>query len=66
MDLWKNPFKYEIVFNEVLYSNFNGTVSDQELIIFNDSGDAKIGIDHVFAEEGLFDFRIYGPTGKSI
>jgi hypothetical protein len=48
MDLWKNPFKYEIVFNnEVLYSNFNGTVSDQELIIFNDSGDAKIGIDHV-------------------
>jgi hypothetical protein len=47
MDLWKNPFKYEIVFNnEVLYSNFNGTVSDQELIIFNDSGDAKIGIDH--------------------
>jgi hypothetical protein len=64
MDLWKT-FKYEIVFNnEVLYSNFNGTVSDQELIIFNDSGDAKIGIDHVFAEEGLFDFRIYGPTGK--
>jgi hypothetical protein len=46
MDLWKNPFKYEIVFKHCI--NFNGTVADQELIIFNDSGDAKIGIDHVF------------------
>jgi hypothetical protein len=50
----ENPFKYEIVFNnEVLYSNFNGTVADQELIIFNDSGDAKIGIDHVFCRRGF-------------
>jgi hypothetical protein len=49
MDLWKNPFKYEIVFNnEVLYSNFNGTVADQELIIFNDSGDANTGIESCF------------------
>jgi hypothetical protein len=43
----ENPFKYEIVLTTKYYSNFNGTVSDQELIIFNDSGDAKIGIDHV-------------------
>jgi hypothetical protein len=63
MDLWKillsmKSFltKYCIV---ILMEPF-----DQELIIFNDSGDAKIGIDHVFCRRGLFDFRIYGPTGK--
>lgn len=65
MDLWKNPFKYEIIFNDVvIYSNFNGTVADQEQLIFNDSGEAKIGIEHIFSEEGLFDFRMYGPPGK--
>jgi hypothetical protein len=65
MDLWKNPFKYEIVFNDVvIYSNFNGTIADQEQVIFNDSGEAKIGIEHIFSDEGLFDFRMYGPPGK--
>lgn len=65
MDLWKNPFKYEIVFNnEIIYGNFNGTVADQEQVIFSDSGEAKIAIEHIIAEEGLFDFRIYAPTGK--
>jgi hypothetical protein len=65
MDLWKNPFKYEIVFNgEVIYSNFNGTVADQEQIIFSESGEAKIAIEHILSEEGLFDFRMYAPPGK--
>lgn len=65
MSLWKNPFKYEIVFNGiVIYSNFNDNIADQEQVIFNNSGEAKIGIEHIFSEEGLFDFRMYGPPGK--
>lgn len=64
MLLWKNPFKYEFIFNgAVIYSNFNGIVSDVENVIFNDSGDAKIEIEHIFIQEGLLDIRFYGPTG---
>ncbi len=64
MLLWKNPFKYELVFNgTVIYSNFNGIVSDVENVIFNDSGDAKVEFEHIFIQEGLLDIRMYGPTG---
>jgi hypothetical protein len=43
----ENPLSMKsFLTTKYLYSNFNGTVADQELIIFNDS-DAKIGIDHV-------------------
>jgi len=64
MLLWKNPFKYEVIFNNtVIYSNFKNTVSDNENLIFNDAGEAEIGIEHIFLIEGLLDLRFYGPTG---
>lgn len=64
--LWENPFKYEFLFNDaVIYSNFGGTVLDAEKVIFNSSGEAKLAIDHIFTEEGLFDVKIYGPPGET-
>jgi hypothetical protein len=66
MLLWKNPFKYEILFNGlVLYSNFGGTVSDVENVVFSSSAEAKIDIEHIFLDDGLFDVRIYGPPGTT-
>jgi hypothetical protein len=65
MLLWKNPFKYEIIFNgEVINSNFNNTVSDIEQLVFENSGLAKIDIEHILLSEGLLDFKFYGPTGS--
>lgn len=64
MNLWKNPFKYEIFFNDVkLYSNFGGTVTDFENVFFDDSGNAELNIEHIFIEDGLLDIKIYGPPG---
>lgn len=64
MNLWKNPFKYEILFNEaVIFSNFNGIVSDNEQLVFDDNGTAKIVIEHIFVADGLLDIRFYAPTG---
>ncbi len=65
MDLWKNPFKYEILFNDVvIFSNFGGTVADQELLIFEDNETAKIDIEHIIQEDGVMDVKIYGPPGQ--
>lgn len=62
--LWKNPFKYEIIFNgSVIYSNFNAIVSENENVIFNDSSEAKLAIEHIFMQEGLLDIRFYAPPG---
>jgi len=64
MNLWKNPFKYEMVFNGVvLYSNFGGDITDFEQVIFNESAEAKLSIEHIFTEDGLFDIKIYAPPG---
>lgn len=64
MNYWKNPFRYEIMFNDViLYSNFGGVVADFENIIFNESASADLDIEHIFIEEGLFDIKIYAPSG---
>lgn len=66
MNLWKNPFKYEFFFNGVLlYSNFGGTITDFENVIFDESGNAELDIEHIFVEDGLFDIKIYGPPGTS-
>lgn len=66
MNLWKDPFKYELVFNNiVIFSNFGGMVSDAEKLIFDASAEAKIEIEHIFLEEGLFDVKIYGPPGAT-
>lgn len=63
-ELWKNPFKYEIIFNDlVLFSNFGNIVSDNEVLIFEEAATAEIDIEHIVQVEGLFDIRIYGPTG---
>lgn len=65
VDMWKNPFKYEIVFNSVvLYSNFGGEILDQEQLLFDDSGKAALAIEHIFLEEGLLDIKLYAPPGK--
>jgi hypothetical protein len=65
LTLWQNPFKYEIIFNgAVLYSNFGGTVADQEKVIFEKSEEAQVAIEHIFTEEGLLDFRIYNAPGS--
>jgi len=61
-----NVFKYEILQNGiVLYSNFGGLVEDREVLNFDDSGKAEIKIDHIFDNSGLFDIRIYRPTGRT-
>lgn len=65
MTLWENPFKYEIIFNGiVIYSNFGGIILDQEKLIFDASGKAELGIEHIFLEEGLIDVKIYQPPGE--
>ena len=65
MDLWKNPFKYEIVLNgTVLFSNFNGQVLYYEDLVFESNGSAALDLQYVFVEEGLLDIRIYQPFGK--
>lgn len=65
---WNNVFKYEILFNgAVIYSNFGGTIEDREDLIFNESGDCKIQIEHIFppnSPDGLLDIRLYRPTGR--
>jgi hypothetical protein len=67
MLLWKNPFKYEIIFNgDVIYSNFSAIpaeISDVENVIFNDSAEAEIAIEHIFIQEGLLDILFYAPPG---
>jgi hypothetical protein len=65
MNLWKNPFQYEMIFNEaVLYSNFGGVVTDFEKIIFDDSANSVLEIEHIFIEDGLFDIKIWAPPGN--
>jgi hypothetical protein len=65
LNVWKNPFKYEIIFNNVvLYSNFGGVILDQETLIFDDSAKATLAIEHIFLEEGLIDLRFYAPPGE--
>lgn len=65
MNLWKNPFKYEIVFNGVvLFSNYKtSTVTDQEKVVFNENGTAELAVDYIFQNDGLLDFKIYRPFG---
>jgi len=62
---WNDVFKYEFVYNdEVIFSNFGGTVEDREKVIFNTSGEAKISIEHILPDEGILDLKIYRPIGK--
>lgn len=67
---WSNCFKYEILFNAaVIYSNFGGLVEDREALIFNESGECKIQIEHIFppaSPDGLLDIRLYRPTGRVV
>jgi hypothetical protein len=64
MNDWKNPFKYEIVFNnEVIFSNFGGIVKDNEKLIFDSGAVKKLEIEHIFVHEGLLDVKIYRPPG---
>lgn len=64
-DSWKNPLKYQIIFNEIVaYTNFGGEILDQEQLLFDDSGKADLTIEHIFLEEGLLDIKLYAPPGK--
>jgi hypothetical protein len=68
LDLWKNPFKYEIIFNgEVLYTNWElnpGDVTDQEKVIFDsNTAEAELSIEHIFKTDGLLDFKFWRPFG---
>ena len=67
MNLWKNPFRYDFVFNnEIIYGNYNaGILTDQEQIIFSTSGTAELSIEHIFNTDGLFDVRLYRPFGAT-
>lgn len=65
LSLWKNPFRYEILFNNVvIYDNFTGIVSDQENVIFEDSGNSKTTIEHIFSEDGLLDIKFWQVPGR--
>lgn len=64
LSVWKNMFKYEIIFNgQVIYSNADNTISYFEDLNFDSVGKATLSIDHVFLSEGLFDVKIYGLSG---
>ncbi|WP_119792034.1 PKD domain-containing protein [Flavobacterium anhuiense] len=73
MNLWKNPFKYIITFNNTpIYSNFpfgfftpGSEVTKDENVIFDMSGTAKLELEHIFTAEGLVDIKIYGPPGAT-
>jgi len=66
MNYWKNPFKYEFIYNNIIvFSNFGGEVTEKENVIFNQSAKADLEIEHIFKEDGLFDVRIYGPPGTT-
>ena len=67
LDLWKNPFKYEIVMNDVvIFTNFKENVSDNEQIIFEQSGSLKKEFQHIVTADSLMDIRIYAPFGSLI
>lgn len=65
MNLWRNPFKYEILFNgAVIFSNYRpGVIPEKEQAIFDDSGVCEIALDKIFSNEGLIDVRLYRPFG---
>lgn len=67
LDLWKNPFKYEIVINDVVvFTNFKENVSDNEQMIFEQSGSLKKEFQHIVTADSLMDIRIYAPFGSLI
>jgi hypothetical protein len=64
IETWKNVFKYEILFNgSIIYGNLDDSIIYFEDLNFDASGKAELSIDHIFADQGLFDVRIYGLTG---
>lgn len=64
VSVWKNCFKYEILFNGVvIYGNNDNSVVYFEDLNFDAAGKALLSIDHIFTAEGLFDVKIYGLTG---
>jgi hypothetical protein len=66
-ELWKNPFKYEIVLNGVVvFTNFKENVSDNENIFFEESGTVKKEFQHIVTADSLLDIRIYAPFGSLI
>jgi len=66
-ELWKNPFKYEIVLNNVVvFTNFKENVSDNENMFFENSGTLKKEFQHIVTADSLLDIRIYAPFGSFI
>jgi len=66
-ELWKNPFKYEIVLNGiVIFTNFKPVVSDNESLIFEESGALKVEFQHIVTADSLLDIRFYAPFGSLI
>jgi hypothetical protein len=64
-NLWRNPFKYEILLNGVvLFGNFKASPGDNEIIQFEDSGSFKTEMQHIVTEESLLDIRLYHPTNS--
>lgn len=65
---WYNVFKYEIIANGVkLFSNYAtapDVVEDREDLKFDDSGNCKIEIEHVFVAEAIVDIKLYRPKGS--
>lgn len=66
-ELWKNPFKYEIVLNGiVIFTNFKAVVSDNENLFFEESGALKVEFQHIVTTDSLLDIRFYAPFGSLI
>lgn len=66
-ELWKNPFKYEILFNNViLYTNFKTNVTESESVIFEESATVKLSFEHILTADSLMDVRLYAPFGSII
>ena len=63
--LWLNPFKYEVLLNDVvLFGNFKATPSDNEIMQFEDSGSFKTEMQHIVTDECFLDVRFYHPTNS--
>lgn len=65
-DLWINPLKYEILYNDVvIFSNWKVDATTQEKLVFDTStNQAEITFDYIFTADGLFDIKIWQPFGK--
>lgn len=62
IESWINAINYKITLNDnTLFSNFDGNVTNDENLYFDDSKSASVSFEFVVAENGLLDVVFYQP-----